>query len=602
MSGSADLANQAPRDTFGRLLQIANGNEGLDSTLRPVLDGKGEASQLRLSTNATDVQGPFTAQTIAASGNIAGTVTATGSTTPRALADRAADWANVLDFGADFTGATDSTTAIRNAIATGKHVWLPAGAYRITDMITAEPGQIVQGDARTRTRFLVSAASFNMSALGVLRPSASEPGSAFIDVGIEFDQPTAPGTVRANLNQYPAAIYAQDTPRFVLHNVRWTRAWNGLDMRGNAGGAYIGRVEDCSFNIGLQIGGALDFVHIESWHNWPFGASTSPLIDIWSDGNTQALVTSGVIDGLAITKFATFQGRVTCGHTETNIPAIIQAMQLDGNGARLVHTSGRTQIGQLYSTKAAPSANSVAVSGGLLDVGSASIVGSETVAQIAVTGGQCRIHGGEILHNAASPAAATVSAGLLLLRGITFRWPGTRTQPLVAQSGTGVLRMMNCVPGDTGSPTGPAISLATDVAGAYVDARPFAPHTISLPAAIANGQYFTPPIRNNSPTITAVSGAFTTVSGVLDYAVRGRRMQVRAQVDVTTNGTAASGVVIAMPFNATALCVASGRNISSGQQVQGLFDTSSQLTVWQFNNAHPVASGQQMIVEGEVSV
>jgi hypothetical protein len=63
-------------------------------------------------------------------------VTPTGSTTPQTLAAIAAmanavqpaSTANVLAFGADPTGTTDSTTAIRAAVATGKFVWVPVGS------------------------------------------------------------------------------------------------------------------------------------------------------------------------------------------------------------------------------------------------------------------------------------------------------------------------------------------------------------------------------------------------------------------------------------------------------------------------------------------
>ena len=53
--------------------------------------------------------------------------TATGGSTPRSAQDRAADVANVLDFGADPTGVADSSAAINAAAATGKTVWLPIG-------------------------------------------------------------------------------------------------------------------------------------------------------------------------------------------------------------------------------------------------------------------------------------------------------------------------------------------------------------------------------------------------------------------------------------------------------------------------------------------
>lgn len=40
------------------------------------------------------------------------------------------DVANVLDFGADATGATDSSTAFQTAVATGKSIFVPKGTYK----------------------------------------------------------------------------------------------------------------------------------------------------------------------------------------------------------------------------------------------------------------------------------------------------------------------------------------------------------------------------------------------------------------------------------------------------------------------------------------
>jgi hypothetical protein len=60
-------------------------------------------------------------------------VTATGSTTARTLANRFADVANVLDFGADPTGVVDSTDEIQNAINSPKqYIYIPQGNYKIS--------------------------------------------------------------------------------------------------------------------------------------------------------------------------------------------------------------------------------------------------------------------------------------------------------------------------------------------------------------------------------------------------------------------------------------------------------------------------------------
>ncbi len=50
-----------------------------------------------------------------------GPITSTGSSTPRFIADRFSDSINVLDYGADPTGATDSWLAIQRAIAAGSN-------------------------------------------------------------------------------------------------------------------------------------------------------------------------------------------------------------------------------------------------------------------------------------------------------------------------------------------------------------------------------------------------------------------------------------------------------------------------------------------------
>ena len=48
------------------------------------------------------------------------------------------EWVSILDFGADPTGANDSTTAIQNAINASKYVLIPYGVYRCDNIITIQ--------------------------------------------------------------------------------------------------------------------------------------------------------------------------------------------------------------------------------------------------------------------------------------------------------------------------------------------------------------------------------------------------------------------------------------------------------------------------------
>ena len=111
-----------------------------------------KATQNVISTNICTTD---TAQVIAGSktfssisGNASSaTALATGSTTARTLANRFGDVVNVLDFGADPTGAVSSTIAIQAAVNTGKNVYFPSGKYLTTSTITISTrGQGFFGD------------------------------------------------------------------------------------------------------------------------------------------------------------------------------------------------------------------------------------------------------------------------------------------------------------------------------------------------------------------------------------------------------------------------------------------------------------------------
>ena len=65
----------------------------------------------------------------------------------RAISDRLGDYVSVKDYGATGDGVTDDTTAISNAIATGKQVLFPEGEYVMSSSITIDRLDIVGHNA-----------------------------------------------------------------------------------------------------------------------------------------------------------------------------------------------------------------------------------------------------------------------------------------------------------------------------------------------------------------------------------------------------------------------------------------------------------------------
>ena len=80
--------------------------------------------------------------------DVAVTTNLTGASTRRSLTNRFSNVANVLDFGADATGATSSTTAIQAAIdslTTGGTVYFPPGRFYAATTIEVRPGISLKG-------------------------------------------------------------------------------------------------------------------------------------------------------------------------------------------------------------------------------------------------------------------------------------------------------------------------------------------------------------------------------------------------------------------------------------------------------------------------
>jgi hypothetical protein len=205
---------------------------------------------------------------------------------------------NVKDYGAVGNGLVDDSAAIQSAINTGQHVYIPTGYYLINNALTfRQHGQMVSGDGRDQSRLIVNV-TFNMSAQGVLIFASGEEGPQLEDFGIYFDQPDT--SDRTALVPYPVAIYAVNIARFTIASLKITNAYNGIDMTGNCGGAFINLLEMSAYNTGIHIDGSLDTIRINQFHFWCFDMSANQTNIFF--GSAKAL-DIGRVDGLMLSEF-----------------------------------------------------------------------------------------------------------------------------------------------------------------------------------------------------------------------------------------------------------------------------------------------------------
>jgi hypothetical protein len=522
----------APAQTGGAIFRPEAGVGLGPNTLPLRADAPDPASSDKRETVDCTLTAPTAWSCNALRGSTAHTSQTFDQTTPRLIASE-----------------IDSTAAIRAVIATGGSVTLPSGSYHISDNLILAPGQCLIGQGRTKT-ILNIGTDFNMSALGVVQFSTTQgTGACLRDIGIAFDQPDI--TTRASAVHYPPAIYAQNSPRFQIARIRVSGAWDGIDMRGNSGGAFIDDVEMGALNVGLNVLGSLDFVHLNHWHFWPFGMGSNTIGDVVEDGSTYSAKIGGTTSLIA-TGYSVFSGR-TAAVADGGVGnyMTLTGVQLDtGSTIEVLDAASHVQVtGVYYTGSAASSFPAFLVTAGQLQVDNLDIFTGLSADVISVAGGIAQFTGGRIYDNNPAESAAHVTGGLLMLDGISMGPAGVanHTAPFVRQTGaSGALHMSNTHWESTSTITATAVSIATDNQDNFITNNDIKNLFYSFPVGANLGTYGPnklPTPIGFTPTITFATAAgtfapiFSTQSGYYWYDQAG----VRFQIDLAFTSKAYSG-------------------------------------------------------------
>lgn len=131
------------------------------------------------------------------------------------------------------------------------------------------------------------------------------------------------------------------------------------------------------------------------------------------------------------------------------------------------------------------------------------------------------------------------------------------------------------------------------------------PHIVTAGAASlysGAGNIETPDWRSYTPTITAGSGTFTSVSATGRFRKVGRHVDFQMTVSITTNGTAATNVAATLPFavGSTYSFVGYGRENTTTGNLLGVTLTAgaTQCGIINYDNTYPGADGYVLHITG----
>lgn len=384
---------------------------------------------------------------------------------------------SVMQAGAKGDGTTDDTSAIQNAVATGLRVFFPkpASFYVVTNGITCTTkGQIIEGDGRYIS-IIKAIATFNLSAQGVFIANSGEEGPHFRNLKITFAQPDT--SVRANLVNYPPALFMRATPRFTVENCMITQAMTGIDMAAgtNSGGAFIDLLELSAYNFGITIDGAQDSVRVDKLHFWNFDLTPSQLT-LWNDGNTIGLQSARCDDFHMINSLFINKGKQVNFTSSASGSTFGEVLNTDFDTyGGLYMSAGDISVTGCFMSVGDAAARGIYQTGGFLHLSNneieAAVATTNPVIQLAgagdalngymeIVGGMIRIVGDQ---QAISGSASSGSTNLIL-SGVQFTLPQS-TSPanaVIAIANGCRATIVGCRAVDKGTGTGNFIQVVTD--------------------------------------------------------------------------------------------------------------------------------------------
>lgn len=100
---------------------------------------------------------------------------------------------------------------------------------------------------------------------------------------------------------------------------------------------------------------------------------------------------------------------------------------------------------------------------------------------------------------------------------------------------------------------------------------------------------------STAPTPVPGAGAFTTATAGLNYTKIGNRVLIDLVVSITTNGTGATSVKVALPFTPAVVTGFGGvESAATGWGLCGYFNTDGFAYIFKYDGTYPGANGRDL--------